>query len=311
MFGGDLVLAQNGGVPVYASLPASVKSFFDNGGLRCYVVRVAGPNAQAARWLVPGLRQWHPDGTVQDAYVAAAWPGGWSAGLEVGTQLLQQPLAVAGGYQPAGQGGPGTLSLTAASALAVLPGDLIRLDFGPSWPGLYLSAASVDFSAAVGAVTGTVTAGAEIPVLLGPAATLPVPPPVPVPVPVAAATLLRLDLVIQQLPADGGPARQLEEWLNLSFNPPGAGCWLQVTQQAATPDLTRSMLLRADQLTLAAGGVFVPVGMDEVGTSAEFTDATAGSPRTRACGPATMTWRPSTRWPSSSIRACSPRRPTT
>lgn len=278
VFGGDLVLAQNAGVPVYASLPASVKSFFDNGGLRCYVVRVAGANAQAARWLVPGLRQWQPDGTVQDVYVGAAWPGGWSKGLEVGTQLLQQPLAVAaGGYQPAGSGGPGKLSLAAASALAVLPGDLIRLDFGPSWPGLFLSAARVDFGGtAADAGTGTVTAAAEVPALLGPAV------PLPGPVPVAAATLLRLDLVIQQLPADGGPAQQLEEWLNLSFNPPGAGCWLQVTQQAtqqpAPPDLTRSMLLRADPPTVAAGGVFVPVGMDEVGTSAEFIDATAGSP---------------------------------
>ena len=273
VFGGDLVLAQNAGVPVYASLPGSVKSFFDNGGLRCYVVRVAGRKAQAARWLVPGLRQWLPDGTVQDVYVGAAWPGGWSDGLEVGTQLLQQPLAVADGYQPAGPGDPGKLSLTAASALAVLPGDLIRLDFGPSWPGLYISAARVDFSGTgIGIGTGTVTAGAEVPALLGPAV------PLPGPMPVAGATLLRLDLVIQQLPADGGPARQLEEWLNLSFNPPGAGCWLQVTQQAPAPDLTRSMLLRADPLTVAAGGVFVPLGMDEVGTSAEFTDATAGSP---------------------------------
>ena len=273
VFGGDLVLAQNAGVPVYASLPASVKSFFDNGGLRCYVVRVAGPKAQAARWLVPGLRQWLPDGTVQDVYVGAAWPGGWSVGLEVGTQLLQQPLAVAGGYQPAGPGSSGKLSLTAASALAVLPGDLIRLDFGPSWPELYLSAARVDVSwTSTGIGTGTVTGGAEVPVLLGPAV------PLPGPVPVAAATLLRLDLVIQQLPAGGGSAQQLEEWLNLSFNPPGAACWLQVTQQAEVPDLTRSMLLRADPSTVAVGGVFVPVGMDEVGTSAEFTDATAGSP---------------------------------
>ena len=63
VFGGDLVLAQSAGVPVYASLPTTVKSFFDNGGLRCYVVRVAGPNAVAARWLVPGLRRWWPDGT--------------------------------------------------------------------------------------------------------------------------------------------------------------------------------------------------------------------------------------------------------
>ena len=105
LFGGDLVLAQNAGIPVYANLPATVKSFFDNGGLRCYVVRVAGPNATAARWLVPGLRRWLPDGTVQEVFVGASWPGAWSAGIEVGTQLLRQPLAVAdSGYQQARAG---------------------------------------------------------------------------------------------------------------------------------------------------------------------------------------------------------------
>jgi hypothetical protein len=100
VFGGDLVLAQNGGVPVYASLPASVKSFFDNGGLRCYVVRVAGANAQAARWLVPGLRQWQPDGTVQDVYVAAAWPGGWSAGRWRSPAATSRPARAARGRCP-------------------------------------------------------------------------------------------------------------------------------------------------------------------------------------------------------------------
>ena len=43
VFGGDLPLAvDERGVPVYAALPAAVRAFFDNGGRRCYVVRVAG-----------------------------------------------------------------------------------------------------------------------------------------------------------------------------------------------------------------------------------------------------------------------------
>lgn len=258
VFGGDLVLAQNAGVPVYASLPATVKSFFDNGGLRCYVVRVAGPNAVAARWLVPGLRRWWPDGTVQEVFVDAAWPGAWSAGIEVGTQVLGQPLAVTGDYVP------GVLSLSPASALAVAPGDLIQLDFGPSWPGLYLSA--------VGVKGGAVTVSAEVPVSLAPAA------PLPGATPVVSATLLRFDVVVRLVPADGGPDQQLEQWLNLTFNPPGPTCWLDVTQQAAAPDLTRSLLLRADPAALADSGVFVPLKMDGLGTSAEYVDATAGSP---------------------------------
>jgi hypothetical protein len=269
LFGGDLVVAQNGGVPVYASLPATVRSFFDNGGQRCYVVRVAGPDAVAARWLVPGLRQWSPDGTVGDVFVGAAWPGAWSAGLQVGTQLLRQPLAVTGNYQPASENGPGALSLSAASALAVVPGDLIQLDLGPSYPGLYLSAAAV-----AGQV---VMVSAEVPASLGPSV------PLPAPVPVASATLLRFDVVVQLVPPGGGPGQQLEQWLNLTFNAPGSpsgslsgtAYWLTVTQQAAAPDLSRSLLLRADP---AAQPLFVPLGMDELGTSAEFTDATAGSP---------------------------------
>jgi len=276
VFGGDLVLAQSNGIPVYANLPATVKSFFDNGGLRCYVVRVAGPNALAARWLLPGLRQWYPDGTVHEVFVGASWPGAWSSGVEVGTQLLRQPLAVTGDYQPAGTGSPGTLPLSAASALAVVPGDLIELDLGPSWPGLYVSLAGP------GAGGWAVPAGAEAPVSLS-AVDLAQAMSPPGPLPVVSATLLRFDVIVQLTPPGGGPGQQLEQWPNLTFNspgpanPPGPAYWLDVTQQTATPDLTRSMFLRADPLALTGSGIFVPLGMDELGTSAEFVDATAGS----------------------------------
>ena len=107
----------------------------------------------------------------------------------------------------------------------------------------------------------------------------------------ASATLLRFDVVVRLVPAAGGADRQLEQWLNLTFNPPGnppgPTCWLNVIQQAAAPDLTRSMLLRAvpaavsgrdDPSAMSGSGVFVPLEMDELGTSAEFADATAGSP---------------------------------
>ena len=49
IFGGDYVLASEGGKPVYAALPAAVKAFFDNGGVRCYAVRVTGPNPATAQ----------------------------------------------------------------------------------------------------------------------------------------------------------------------------------------------------------------------------------------------------------------------
>lgn len=269
VFGGDLVLAQNDGVPVYANLPATVKSFFDNGGLRCYVVRVAGPNAVAARWLVPGVRSWWPNGTVEEVFVGASWPGAWSTGVEVGTQLLAQPLAVTGAYQPATPAAAGSLPLAAPSALALVPGDLIALDFGPAAPGVYITVASLSS-------TGwTVTAGIEVPQSLGPAV------PLAGPLPVASAMLLRFDIVVEQRPGAGGSDQLVEQWLDLTFNPPGGATgptwWLDVTQQGGTPNLSLSMFLRADPEALASTGTFVPLAMDALGTTAEFVDATVGS----------------------------------
>src|SRR5512146_202774 len=60
VFGGDFLIARTrlGGQPVYAAFPQAVKAFFDNGGRRCYVVRVAGENARPNRFCVPGLLAW-------------------------------------------------------------------------------------------------------------------------------------------------------------------------------------------------------------------------------------------------------------
>ena len=77
IFGPDLVLAQDGnGIPVYANLPATVKAFFDNGGLRCYVVGWLGrrrrPPAGWCRACAAGSRTAPWPGV----FVEAAWPGG-------------------------------------------------------------------------------------------------------------------------------------------------------------------------------------------------------------------------------------------
>jgi Phage tail sheath C-terminal domain/IPT/TIG domain len=118
-----------------------------------------------------------------------------------------------------------------------------------------------------------------VPASLGPAVSL------PGPLPVVSATLRRFDVVVQLVPPGGGAGQQLEQWLNLTFNSPGSLAgptgptgptyWLNVTQQAAAPDLTRSLLLRADA---TAQPVFVPRDKDEFDTSVEFTDPGAGSP---------------------------------
>jgi uncharacterized protein len=282
VFGGDVVLATDGGIPVYANLPGAVQAFFDNGGRRCYVVRVAGADARAARWPVPGMRLWQPDGTVGAVFVQAAWPGSWSVGYGVGTQLLSEPLAVTAPYTRADGRQPGALPLSPSSLLPLQRGDLLRLDLGPARPALYVTVGQVDRAHSV------VQTGAEIAfgpqpasppapggqLLLGPGAVTAL----PATVPVQGAWRLQLDLIIREVTA--GAAQVAERWTSLGFSPAAAPSWLDVIQAAgdSPPDQTRSMLLRADPATMAAAstGLFLPVGMDELGTAAEFTDQDSG-----------------------------------
>lgn len=278
VFGDDLVLATDAGEPVYAQLPGAVRSFFDNGGRRCYVVRVAGPAARAARWEVPGMRMWQPDGTVGTALLDAAWPGAWSAGAELSTGLLVVPLGATGAYQRATGTAPGLLPLGAGGAAGIQPGDLIRLALAaPDDPPLvYGRVRDID--------GGTLRFDVELPYRPGDGTVADHPDPGalagrPAVLPVASAALLRLDLTVRQFRPDG--ARLLDRWTDLAFTAdPGGGtgsaggagtaqprpAWFAVVQPAgdATPDPTRSMVLRAEPGTVAAAttGLVVPVGMD-------------------------------------------------
>src|SRR6266542_590570 len=276
VFGGDVILATDRGIPVYANLPGAVQAFFDNGGRRCYVVRVAGPQARPTRWRVPGIGLWQPDGTVESVYLRAAWPGSWSTAYGVGTQLLSEPLAVVPPYRRAAGGSPGVLGLTPGSLLALQPGDLVRLDLGPALPGLYVTVDQVDRAGS------TVKTRAEVALLTGPAS-----PPdsdapdllgadavaeLPGALPVRAATRLRLDLVAREVVA--GAAQLVERWTALGFNPGTTTSWLDVVQPADddVPDPSRSMLLRADadRLTVLAPepkrlhGIHALLGVEEV-----------------------------------------------
>lgn len=125
IFGDDLALAQDAGdQPVFAQLPGAVADFFANGGRRCYVVRVAGPAARAARFTLPGLLALDPSGQAAPALLATASPGRWADGLALATRLEITPL-------PATRfslDGPRALSWDASSAPAALRrGDLLRL----------------------------------------------------------------------------------------------------------------------------------------------------------------------------------------
>jgi hypothetical protein len=255
IFGGDVVLASDDGKPVYAQLPQAVKAFFDNGGVRCYAVRVAGRNATAARWVLPNAAVWFGDDEVGGVAIQAAWPGGWSDDLAVSVEPYGRPLATAASYQRAttGPGGdePGELRLSAGVAATLQVGDLLELDLGGS--GLYVrvsavSGASVGTDREIGYAPGSLP-GDRVPDAAGLAALDPF-------VGVQTVVLHRFDLVVRRL--IDGQQQQLERFADLGFG--GLGAVLQPSG-STSPDATRSLNLRADAATdqLLGHGLLVPL----------------------------------------------------
>jgi hypothetical protein len=122
IFGQDLPLARDDrtGELVYAELPAAVRAFFRNGGVRCWVVRVADREASANAFVLPGLLTSVPASAtgVGAALAYARSPGTWSDPLQVNTSISLTPLPVAGGPPSAG-----------FTAGGVKPGDLVQLEY--------------------------------------------------------------------------------------------------------------------------------------------------------------------------------------
>lgn len=174
LYGGDLLVARDGGRPVYAHLPTAVQSFFDNGGRRCYVVRVAGDDARPNRFRLPGLVSWSALEGYRAVAAPAAWAGGWSDGMTVATQLLATPLAVSplmSAALPPELGLPPGLHLLLElpADLALQPGDLLRLQVdGPAGQKLLLLAPLQSLRVlsqalpGIGAVTTLVTANPAV-----------------------------------------------------------------------------------------------------------------------------------------------------
>jgi hypothetical protein len=112
-FGGDLPLARDpeSGEILMAALPPTVRAFFSNGGLRCWVIRVArtealetrwrgGPDpaalgiASAGRFVLPGLLALAPDGTLSAARAQARSLGSWSDRLTVEARAERVPFVL-------------------------------------------------------------------------------------------------------------------------------------------------------------------------------------------------------------------------
>ncbi len=124
----------------YALLGPAVEAFFQNGGRRCLVVRVAGGSGPAPGddprpgdpWThvfqVPGLAA--AGGALSAPLLARARsPGSWAAALALSTTLLRRPLGSAAALALSGPAPRYALSIeVAAPAGAVGPADLVEVE---------------------------------------------------------------------------------------------------------------------------------------------------------------------------------------
>ena len=131
VFGEDVALARDdeSGATLFAELPAAVRAFFRNGGVRCWIVRVAGPGAVANRFVVPGLLAARTDTHGLGAALGfARSPGRWSDRLTVNAALLERRLSVSEAHGSPPSSPDATLGQFTVGG--IVPGDLIQLDYG-------------------------------------------------------------------------------------------------------------------------------------------------------------------------------------
>jgi hypothetical protein len=130
IFGPDQPLAWNPaeGRMEYGYLGPAVRAFFRNGGIRCWVVRVA-KEPETNRFPVPGLmqvfRRSDPVPEYRGVELPARSPGSWSDLLRVGTVLESRPLGTA--HFPQLALGAGSLDVVQSVRAQISPGDLLRL----------------------------------------------------------------------------------------------------------------------------------------------------------------------------------------
>lgn len=192
LFGDDAPLAwdRDRGQLLNANLGPAVRSFFRNGGNRCWVIRVArtvpiaNDWARANRFPVPGLVRLS-QGVLRPAFVAARSEGSWSDRLGVAAAVQLQPLLASSPVFDAGA----VVSVSIAPPDGVVVGDVLRL----TWPTGFALMAPI-----VGLDNNLATLGAD-------QVWLPVAPPAPSADPWGAFFF---------------PAGEAPEWLSLVLGEP-------------------------------------------------------------------------------------------
>jgi len=144
--------------PQYSYLGQTVESFFRNGGLRCWVVRVAGQNVQHALFTLPHVIPtasaaplFNPDGQFKEAGIRARSAGIWAEELRVSTLLSRDGLRLPPIDMPEAFGsnqvpvyleedtGTDTFHINVISTPAGLQSqDLLRITFSAHGPILFL-----------------------------------------------------------------------------------------------------------------------------------------------------------------------------
>lgn len=129
IFGDDLRVSTGTGGVRRSFLGAAVRAFFANGGRRCWIVRVVGPGAASARFVLPGVRSSpfaaDPGGRVE---LVARSPGSWADALEVSTTPRIRWLRLGAAHLlPADDGVHVVLHADVGPDAALVPGDLLAL----------------------------------------------------------------------------------------------------------------------------------------------------------------------------------------
>lgn len=113
------------GEPVRAHLASAVRAFFRNGGRRCWVVRVAGSQARANTFPVPGVLRCSEAGVVTPGVARARSEGSSTDGVQVSATVTRELLEL-GPWSALGT----VVQLEVTMPGGVAPGDLLRLTLG-------------------------------------------------------------------------------------------------------------------------------------------------------------------------------------